>query len=88
MRWLLLPRKKRSVSRECLYERTIYQDIYQLQQFQLGRILHQVLKLIAREAPDGLVALLADGTSQLGKALCLKHRVASREGDVGEGVAP
>ena len=69
-----------------LLVRTVYQYVYQLQEFKLSRILHQVLEEKAREAPDGLVALLADGSCQFGKTLCLKHRVAAREGDVGEGI--
>ena len=52
----------------------------------MGWILDQVLKLVAREAPDGLLALSAYLTSQLGETFCLKHRVASGEGDIGEGV--
>lgn len=69
-----------------LHERTVYQHVYQLQEFQLSRILYQVFKEVTREAPDGLVALLADGTRQLGKAFCLKHGVTPREGNVGEGI--
>lgn len=50
-----------------LLVRTVYQYVYQLQEFKLSRILHQVLEEKAREAPDGLVALLADGSCQFGK---------------------
>ena len=57
------------------------------EEFQLLGILHEVFEEIARKAPDALAALLPDGACQLGKALCLEHRVAAREGDVGKGVA-
>ena len=70
-----------------LDEGTIHQHVDELQELQLLGVLHQVLKEIAREAPDGLLALLSDGACQLSEALCLKHRVAAREGNVGEGIA-
>ncbi len=72
---------------QCLYEGAVYQYIDLAEEFQLLGILHEVFEEIARKAPDALAALLPDGARQLGKALCLKHRVAAREGDVGEGVA-
>ena len=57
------------------------------EEFKLFRILYEVFEEKARKAPDVLAALLPDGARQLGKALCLEHRVAAREGYVGEGVA-
>jgi len=72
---------------QCLYEGAVYQYIDLAEEFQLLGILHEVFEEIARKAPDALAALLPDGARQLGKALCLEHRVAAREGDVGEGVA-
>lgn len=72
---------------QCLYEGAVYQYINLAEEFQLLGILYEVFEEIARKAPDALAALLPDGARQLGKALCLKHRVAAREGDVGEGVA-
>ena len=37
-------------------------------------------------APDVLVAVGVDGPGKFGETLCLLHRVASGEGDIGEGV--
>lgn len=51
-----------------LDEGTIHQHVDELQELQLLGVLHQVLKEIAREAPDGLLALLSDGACQLSEA--------------------
>lgn len=68
-----------------LYEGTVYEYVEQLQQFALCPC-DQTFEREARVAPDVLVRLLMDGTSQFCKAIALIHRVATCESDVGKGI--
>ncbi len=67
-------------------ERAVYEHINLSKQCPAGRMRQKVLKEKTREAPDGLRGVAADGLRQFEKALGLKHRVATGEGDIGKGI--
>lgn len=53
-------------------------------QFPLVRLLQKPFELVSGVAPDGFEAVVTDCGGKFRKTLCLHHRVAAREGDIGE----
>ena len=70
---------------QALHERSIDEHVKLFQQLPLV-VVDKRLKGETRKAPDILISIGMNGTCQIGKARCLIHRIATREGDVGKGV--
>ena len=90
-RWLLLPRKS-SVSSLSDYRiadkniqiDSVHEDVHQFEQGTLLRHLQQCLEREAGVTPNSLLRTRPYGTSQFSESLCLVHRVAAGECDIGK----